>query len=184
MIREKTVINTKKLIITSMFTALTAIATIVVQIPIPIGYVNLGDMFVLMSAFILGAGYGALAAGIGSCVADIIVGYAIYAPATFIIKACMAIVASVVFKVLSKKIKVNVITMIIAGIIAELLMVVGYFFYESIILGYSWAAIYSIPGNLIQGAVGIAVCISLISIFNNRKLFVSETYKGEETDNE
>jgi uncharacterized membrane protein len=179
MVKERTVINTKKLVITAMFTALIALATIVVQIPIPIGYVNLGDMFVLLSAFVLGAGYGCVAAGIGSSIADIIVCYAIYAPATFIIKACMAIVASVIFNLLSKKLKYKPLSMIVAGVIAELIMVVGYFFYEAVILGYSWSALYSIPGNLIQGAVGIVVCITIMSVFNNRNLFVSEKNKND-----
>lgn len=180
MVKERAVVNTKKIVITAMFTALTALATIVIQIPIPIGYVNLGDMFVLLSAFVLGAGYGCVAAGLGSSIADIIVGYAIYAPATFIIKACMAIVASLIFKALRGKIKFSIVGMIIAGIVAELIMVSGYFFYESVILGYSWGALYSIPGNLIQGAIGVVVCITIMSVFNNRNLFVSENKKNND----
>lgn len=45
----------EKLVFTSMFTALTCIATMVIQIPSPMnGYLNLGDAAVLLGAWILG----------------------------------------------------------------------------------------------------------------------------------
>ncbi|MBO5104667.1 MAG: ECF transporter S component, partial [Ruminococcus sp.] len=79
------------LTLTGVLTALTTVATIVIQIPTPTkGYVNLGDVFVNISAWVLGGMYGAAAGGIGSALADIITGYAFYAPATLIIKALMA----------------------------------------------------------------------------------------------
>ena len=165
------IVNTKKLVITSMFTALTTVATIAVQIPMAFGYVNLGDMFVLLSAFVLGTWYGVAAAGIGSAMADVIIGYAIYAPGTFIIKAIMSLIVSLIIKSLNGKIRLTILLQLIAGIVAEIIMVLGYFFYEAVILGYSWAAVSSVVGNLIQGGVGVALAITVFSVFNNRKIF-------------
>ena len=165
------IVNTKKLVVTALFTALTTVATIAVQIPMAFGYVNLGDMFVLLSAFVLGTWYGVASAGIGSAMADVIIGYAIYAPGTFIIKALMSLIASLIIKSFKGKIKFTVLLQLIAGVIAEIIMVSGYFFYEAVILGYSWSAVASVVGNLIQGGVGIALAITVYSVFNSRKIF-------------
>lgn len=178
---KKLIVNTQKLVITAMFAALTTVATIVIQIPLMFGFVNLGDMFVLLSAFMLGSWYGVAAASIGSALGDIILGYAIYAPATFIIKGLMSFVVCVIVKALSGKIKISVITQVIAGIVAELVMVAGYFFYEAVILGYSWAAASSIVGNLAQGGIGIALAVSLLNVFNSRKIFV-QNQTNEDSD--
>ena len=44
-------------------------------------------------------------------------------------------------------------------ILIVLVMVLGYFAYESTVLGYGLAAAASIPGNAIQGAAGVVVSI-------------------------
>ena len=84
----------RKLVFSALFAALTCAATIIIQIPAYMnGYLNLGDCFVLLSGFVLGPLYGFCAAGIGSCLADIITGYGIYAPASFLIKGLVALIA-------------------------------------------------------------------------------------------
>lgn len=91
----------EKLVFTSMFTALACIATMVIQIPSPMnGYLNLGDAVVLLGAWFLGPAYGAFAGGVGSMLADILSGYAYYAPGTLMIKGLMALAAAVVFQAL------------------------------------------------------------------------------------
>ncbi len=176
----KVIVDTKKLVLTALFSALTAVATIVVQIPLPFGYVNLGDVFVLLSAFILGSFYCVASAGIGSALADIISGYAIYAPGTFVIKCLMAFVAYIVVKFLKNKIKVVIVPQMIAGVLAEAIMVAGYFFYDAVILSYSWSAVASIVGNLIQGGIAIVVSITITSLLNSRKIFTNKA--SDKTD--
>ena len=84
--------------------ALTAAATIAIPVPLPGGgYANAGDVLVLLSAFVLGPGLGAAAAGVGSALADLILGYTIYAPGTLIIKAADAAAAGALFALLSKR---------------------------------------------------------------------------------
>lgn len=48
---------------------------------------------VLLCGWLLGPIYGTIAAGLGPALADIFSGYVVYAPATFVIKALMALVA-------------------------------------------------------------------------------------------
>ena len=115
-----------RLVYTALFTALTTVATLVIQVPSPMsGYVNLGDAMVLLSAWILGPVYGTAAAGIGSMLADLLSGYAYYAPGTLIIKCLMAFVAAQVFLALQDKTKGKRFAKVVSGLLAEIIMVVG-----------------------------------------------------------
>lgn len=96
--------NLKKLVLAAMFAALSSVATMVIQIPSPMsGYVNLGDCFVLLGGVVLGPVWGFLAGGVGSMLADVILGYAHYAPGTFLIKGLMALAVVLIFKSLNEQ---------------------------------------------------------------------------------
>ncbi|MEE1137093.1 MAG: ECF transporter S component [Acutalibacteraceae bacterium] len=150
-----------KTVVAALFTALICVATFIVQIPSPAtgGYVNLGDCFVLIAGIYLGYGYGALAAGLGSALADVLAGYSQYAPATFVVKALMAVFACLIFKSLSKKTHIG--AKILGSLAAEIIMVGGYFAYEAVILKYGMAAAGSVVPNIIQGIAGIVAAFAL-----------------------
>ena len=150
-------ISTKKLIMTSLFCALCCVATMAIRVPSPTGgYINPGDAVVLLSAFILGPVWGAVAGGIGSAMADAFAGYVIYVPATLIIKAAMGFCAGLIVKKNRSKF-----ALIRAGLAAEIIMISGYFLFTSLILGQGLGALPEIPGNCIQGIFGIIVSFSL-----------------------
>ena len=72
--------NIRKLVLAALLAALTAVATMIIRIPTPTqGYIHLGDGMVLICGILLGPGLGALAAGIGSMMADLIGGYMAWA---------------------------------------------------------------------------------------------------------
>lgn len=174
-------ISVKQLVLTAVFAALTFVATFVIRIPIPAtgGYVNLGDCVVLISGFLIGPYLGAFAAGIGSAIADII-GYPIYAPATFIIKALIALIAGVLFKFSKKK---STIWIVICSIIGETIMIFGYYVFEAFMLGLGWAtAATGIPANIFQAITGITAATLLIQIFVAKKHNSSDidTFDDEE----
>ena len=84
--------NIRKLVLAALLAALTAVATMIIRIPTPTqGYIHLGDGMVLICGILLGPGLGALAAGIGSMMADLIGGYMAWVPGTFVIKALTAL---------------------------------------------------------------------------------------------
>lgn len=141
------------MVVAALLAALTCVATMVIQVPSPMGgYVNCGDAIVLLSAFLLGPVWGAAAAGIGSALADVFSGYIAYAPATFIIKAAMALAAAL----LMRHVKLTaVLRAVLSGIAAEAIMVLGYLCYEALILGYGAGAVAGVVGNCIQGVFGI-----------------------------
>ncbi len=141
-------INTRKLVFASLFAALTFVSTYL-SFPVVIGYVNLGDCFVILSGLILGP-YGIASAIIGSVICDLILGYAVYIPATFILKGVMAFMVYI----LAHK-KYSLPRQIIASFVAEAIMVIGYFIYECFCLKFGMGAVASVPYNCLQGAVAI-----------------------------
>ena len=153
--------KTLKLVVTSLMAAMACVATMIIKIPITAtgGYINLGDCIVLLSGVVLGPLYGGLAAGIGSSLADIFSGYVVYAPATFVIKSLMAVVVGIFVKRPSAKIFP---TILISEIISEIIMVAGYFLFEATIMGYGVGAAAALPGNTIQGIVGVIISMLLI----------------------
>lgn len=162
-------VKTKKIVLSALMMALTCIATMIIKIPSPLkGYLNLGDCIVLTSGWILPPAYGFLAAGLGSALADIFAGYITYAPATFVIKGLMALIAFFGFKLLNKKIG-NLVSRIISGVVAEITMILGYFLFEGLLYGFV-PSMVNIPANGVQGAAGIIVGILLIKAFEKSKL--------------
>ncbi|MCQ2081062.1 MAG: ECF transporter S component [Lachnospiraceae bacterium] len=152
--------NLLKVVYSALLAALACVATMIIRIPSvgSVGYVNIGDTIVLISAWLLGGVYGGLAAGIGTALADLLAGYAYYVPGTFIIKFLMAFIAFLIFKTVKKEI----IGLLLSGLVAELIMIVGYFFYKALILGKGFeAAIPSVFSNIAQGVTSLAIGIIL-----------------------
>ena len=77
------------LALTAISTALVCVATIAFSFYVPQtrGFFNIGETMVFTTAILFGPVIGAFAGGVGSMLADILLGYPHYAPATLIIKA-------------------------------------------------------------------------------------------------
>ena len=78
------------LTVTAVFTALVCVATIIFSIYIPAteGFFNIGESMVFLSALFFGPFVGAFAGGVGAALADLLLGFPHYAPATIIVKSC------------------------------------------------------------------------------------------------
>ena len=155
----------------SLLAALVAVATMVIKIPtLTGGYVNIGDGVVLICGWLLGPVWGALAAGLGSMLADLI-GYPIYAPGTFVIKGLMALIAFAVAGLCKPIFKKHAwLAYILAGIAAEAVMVLGYFIFEAVFLSYGMGAAVGILPNVSQAVVGIAIGTSLMCLIDRTNL--------------
>jgi len=150
--------NLKYLTLCALFIAICTIGTIIIRIPLPTGgYAHLGDAMVLLSAWILGPVYGALAAGLGSALADLI-GYPIYAPATFIIKFLVAFFAA---KLLSRYHQITLLHLCIIGLISEIIMVAGYYLYDALLVQNIFSPLLNLPGNITQAIVGTLIAAFL-----------------------
>ena len=159
----------KKLTVSALLAALACVATMVIKIPSPLhGYINLGDCMVLLAGWILAPGYGFLAAGLGSALADLFSGYAMYAPATFLIKGAMALIAFACFKLINKRLG-RLLSQIIGAVLAEIVMVLGYYVFEGFMYGFVPSAV-NIPANAVQGAAGLILGIIIVKVFEKLKI--------------
>ena len=162
--------------------ALSAIATMVIRIPIPAttGYFNIGDVFVVLAGLWLGPLGGMLVGGIGPTIADAI-GFPIFIPATMVTKGLEGLVVGMIaMGATGTSIKRRTVAAVAGGLI----VVVGYFVFEAYI--YPWfgkyiptfaitdigAAIIEIIPNAIQGvvaAVGGLALWKVMSGYNPKK---------------
>lgn len=169
--------DTKKLVVAALMAALTCAATMVIKIPTPtFGYIHPGDGLVLLCGIVLGPVGGALAAGIGSMLADVFSGYMSFALGTLIIKALTAAIAGLLFRriraVRSGSTGSSYAGIITGGVLGELFMVIGYLFYETllaVISGSALAAAFTASAagvifNIVQGVVGIVLAIILFPV--------------------
>ncbi len=156
---EKDKLKIRKIAYIGVLAALIFVGT-ELHIPTAIGHVNLGDLIILVASYILGP-IAAVPSAIGAAAADLISGYAQYALPTFLIKGIMGFVAGLIMKRNSEN-KVSLPRKLLAAVIAELIMVIGYFGFESLPFMYgAAAAVGSLIPNLIQGAVAIIGAIPL-----------------------
>lgn len=149
--------DTKMLCMTGLFTALICIATMVIQIPIPLGYAHLGDCMILLASVCLGKKMGMFAGGIGSALADCLTGYAYWAPATLIIKAAMGFLAAWMIRGKEGKFQVFSVRTAAAVVVTLLFMVAGYVIAGAIIYGSVAAGLSSAPGLLLKSVVNLVV---------------------------
>ena len=77
--------TTKDITKIAIMSALVFIATYLIKIPSLNGYTHIGDSMIIISALILGKKKGALAAGLGASLCDLLSGYMQYIIATFFI---------------------------------------------------------------------------------------------------
>lgn len=165
--------NLKKMIMTAVFAALVCIATMLIQIPtfVTNGYVNLGDGVILLASWMLGPWFGFLAGGIGSALADLLLGYTVYAPGTFLIKGLIALISGLTFRAVSKMTNSEGFLAKIPGaVLGEVEMVLGYFLYEALPLGYGLAAAASMVSNAVQGLAGVVIALAAVSVLSSAKL--------------
>ena len=83
----------------------------------------------------------------------------------------MALIAYGVFKFLKNKTRKNS-ARIISGVLAEIIMVLGYFIFEGFLYGFI-PSIVNIPVNAVQGIVGIVIGTILIKIFEKNKIMIN-----------
>ena len=147
-----------------MFCAVVFTATWI-SVPAPaIGNVNLGDAAILLSAWMLGGPWAAVAAGLGAALADLVSGYAVYAPATFLIKALMVVAVIGMGKLGVRTKGSERLFRILGAVAAELVMITGYLLYEALVIGLGWAAFANVPFNAVQGAIGVVLAMAAYTL--------------------
>jgi uncharacterized membrane protein len=134
-------VKSSQIALTVVFTALVTAATMVLSVYFPLtrGYFNLGETMVYLSALVGGPFVGAFAGGVGSALADILLGYNAFAPGTLVIKAAEGAVAGLLYRRLSR------------------LRVPGMLGFSAAIVGLYFLIIVTVGVYLMTGAVEITL---------------------------
>lgn len=147
----------KRLSYTGIAAAIIFTITRLFIVPVPMtttgSYVNMGDVAIYLVSFLFGGPLAAVAAGLGSAFSDLTANAALYAPATLVIKALMALVAVFFMR------RFKLVGYIIGSLLAGIIMVVGYGLYDMLLAGLG-AALTNAPANLIQ--LGGSFLITLV----------------------
>ncbi|WP_102264933.1 ECF transporter S component [Mesobacillus jeotgali] len=155
--------KTKVLVINALFIALTVVATMFINIRLPImgngGLIHMGNIPLFIAAFVYGRKTGAIAGAFGMGLFDIISGWALWAPFTFVIVGAMGYVAGLMAEKMPGK-KVYVYSL--AVIVALVIKIVGYYFTEVVLYGNWIQPFGSIPGNVMQVVIAGLIVIPLV----------------------
>ena len=166
--------HTFDLIITSMLIALVFVSTLLLNIKLPItangGLVHLGTAMLFLASILFGPKKAAIAGAIGMGLFDLYAGWTLWAPFTFVARGLQGYVVG---KIAwsngrnGKSIPFN----IIGVILSVPVMLAVYYLCEGIIYGNWIAPMASIPGNLVQNAVGIIVAIPVSAALKKTPFF-------------
>ena len=146
----------------AVMSALVTVGTLIVQIPNGMGgYFNVGDVMIFVAALTFNPLVGGVAGGLGSAIADMAMGYPVFALPTFIIKGLEGLFTGLITN--KKSVYRDVFAVIVAG--SE--MVIGYFLVEVYLWGLG-GAVAEVPANMAQIAIGGLVGIPLAIVLRRR----------------
>lgn len=173
--------STRLLCVTGIMAALVCVMTMVVQIPIPLGYAHLGDAFILLTVLFVGKRSGIWAGGIGSALADLLTGYTYWAIPTFLIKALMAWMVGKIAYNKKETCTLFSVRALLACAIGMVWMVVGYTIAGALLYGGFAAGLASTPGLAVKGVLNLAVCYGVGALFEkaNTRLLLTADRKGQ-----
>ena len=141
--------------LTALFAALIYLLTAYLHIPSANGYTHIGDAFIYLAGALLPPGYAAAAGAIGAALADLLTGYAFWAPGSIIIKTLTALFfTSTASKILCTR-------NLVALIPSFVLCVGGYYLYEALLIQNFVSPLAGIPGYCIQVLASAVVYLLL-----------------------
>lgn len=155
--------SVKNLALSGLMGALVLLFTAWLHIPVGKGYVHIGDAFIYLAAVLLPTPYALLTAIGGAVLADCLSGYALWAPASLIIKGLTVLLFT------SKKAKLLNLRNGLAPVGAGVLCAGGYYLYEALLYGDYATPLLSVPGNLLQSLCSAVVFYLMAIALRKRK---------------
>jgi uncharacterized membrane protein len=166
--------STIRLGVTGVFTALVCVATIsfTIYVPSTRGFFNIGETMVYVTALLFGPLVGAFAGGVGSMLADILLGYYYYAPATLVIKALEGVIVGFVgrkkslFSASHTRGEWKVFTLLIGVLIGALISLIGFLYYTGTVEFYSGIPPPESPTSIVflpmEVWLGLGILVALL----------------------
>ena len=149
--------TTKEIVITGLSIALVFVATLFINIRLPIGQgglIHLGNVPLFLVAIIFGKKIGAFAGAFGMGLFDLMGGWTPWAPATFIVVGLMGYAVGVIAERKDD----------FAIAVACVIKIVGYYIAEALIYGNWVQPVLSVPGNLIQIGVAAVIVLPVVAV--------------------
>ncbi|MFJ7406576.1 MULTISPECIES: ECF transporter S component [unclassified Lysinibacillus] len=166
--------RTFDLILSAMLIALVFVATLTLNIKLPIkangGLVHLGTGMLFTASILFGSKKGAIAGAIGMGLFDVVSGWMLWAPITFVARGLQGyIVGKIAW---SNGRKGNSIPFnLFAMIISVPFMIAVYYVGEAILYANWIAPLTSIPGDLVQNILGMIVAIPVCALLKKTPIF-------------
>ena len=169
---------TVNLALSGMMAALVFVATMFFKVQIPVAgdktMLGFANVFCILSGLLLGPVYGGLAAGIGSCLFDLVGGWATSAPVTLVTKFMMAFLCGLIAwggSGSAKKLS-RIIAGAVTGSLAYCALYIGYSWLKMAVLGSAWEAIniqlsVKIPVTLINAVLADVIAVPLFFAVRN-----------------
>jgi uncharacterized membrane protein len=159
--------QTRRLTLGGLLIALVAIGTMVIKVPTPAtnGYIHIGDSMIYVVSILFGPQFGLIAAGFGSALADLLLGYSHWALPTLLIKGLEGvIIGSIAYKSYHKlELELTDFMRMLAGMLIGGLWMVGGYYVAGALLRGSWVvALDSVVGNITQAVGGMVIAIPII----------------------
>ena len=130
------------------------VLTAYLHIPSHTGFVHIGDGVIFLCAALLPLPYAIFVGAVGAGLADVLSGFAIFAPGTIVIKAVTVLFFARTKRIIS-------IRNILALIPAYALCIGGYYLYDALVIGNFISALAGIPGYVMQCLLSTVLFIAL-----------------------
>lgn len=137
--------------------ALTFVVTRFIQIPIPLGYFNVGNSVILAACMTVPSPYGLIIGSVGSALADL-TSYPVYTLPTLIIKFLMPLVFYKIWAIRPSSLKAAA----CAAAVSTLIPLFGYTLTGAIIYGSIITGLAQFPGLFLEYLANLAIIFVLI----------------------
>lgn len=166
--------RTFDLILTAMLIALVFVATLTLNIKLPIaangGLVHLGTAMLFISSILFGPKKGALAGAIGMGLFDLVSGWTLWAPFTFVARGLQGYLVGKIAWSIGRKGN-SIAFNLVATIVSIPFMLAVYYICERVLYGSWIIPVASIPGNIVQNVVGIIIAIPVCVLLKRVSVF-------------
>lgn len=166
--------KTFDLILTSLLVSLVFVATLLLNIKLPIaangGLIHLGTAMLFIVSILFGPKKGAVAGAVGMGLFDLFGGWIMWAPITIITRGIQGYIVGKIAWSNGRR-GTSFAYNLLAMLVSVPITVAGYYIGESILYQSFIIPLVSIPGDLVQCAVGIAVAIPVCAMLKKVPVF-------------
>jgi uncharacterized membrane protein len=157
-----------KIATVAVMTAVTTVFTLLVRIPIPAtgGYWHFGDSAIFFAAFALGPFSAGIAGGLGAALADVLGGYAAWAPLSLLAHGVQGLLAGLIVgrRREGEGTGWSWALRWVLGAVAGVAAMVGLYLAGGLLVLVGPAALSEVPWNVVQGSIGAAIGATLAMV--------------------